>query len=166
MVEKRDDQAARDKVLSLIKDAHIAMMATRGEDGHLHSRPMGTKTVEFDGNLWFFTDIDSPKVIEIRRDPQVLVTYSDESKQNYVSVSGTAEVVQDAAKTKELWSEAMRTWFPKGAEDPKIGLIKVKVEGAEYWDSPSSTMLYAYGYLKAVTTGERPNGGENATVRF
>ena len=96
----------------------------------------------------------------------MLLTYSDENKQHYVSIAGTADVVRDAAKAKELWTEGLRVWFPKGAEDPEIALIRVKVEIAEYWDSPSSTMLYAYGYVKAVTTGERPNGGENATVRF
>jgi general stress protein 26 len=165
-MDTRTDQAAKDKVLELIKDARIAMVATRGDDGRQHARPMGTNTVNFDGHLWFFSDADSPKIAEIRRDPQVLLTYSDENKQHYVSIAGTAEVVQDAAKAKELWTEGLRVWFPKGAEDPEIALIKVKVEIAEYWDSPSSTMLYAYGYVKAVTTGERPNGGENATVRF
>ena len=49
---------------------------------------------------------------------------------------------------------------------PRIALIKVDVDMAEYWDSPSSTMIYAYGYLKAITTGERHNPGENASVRF
>ena len=69
-------------------------------------------------------------------------------------------------RRRNLWSEGLRTWFPKGSDDPRIALIKVDVDMAEYWDSPSSTMVYAYGYLKAITTGERPNPGENASVRF
>jgi general stress protein 26 len=162
----RTDDEARNKVLSLLKDIRIAMMATHGEDGRMHSRPMATNTVQFDGHLWFFTDRNSPKIADLQRDPEVLLTYSDESRQNYVSVTGRGEVVHDAAKAKELWHEALRVWFPKGAEDPDIALIRVEVDGAEYWDSPSSTMLHAYGYLKAVTTGERPHPGENATVRF
>jgi general stress protein 26 len=162
----RTDDEARNKVLSLLKDVRIAMMATRGEDGRMHSRPMATNTVEFDGHLWFFTDRASPKIEDLRRDSEVLLTYSDESRQNYVSVTGHGEVVVDRDKTKELWHEALRVWFPKGAEDPDIALVRVSVDGAEYWDSPSSTMLHAYGYLKAVTTGERPHPGDNATVRF
>ncbi|MCP8937869.1 pyridoxamine 5'-phosphate oxidase family protein [Alsobacter sp. SYSU M60028] len=165
-METRTDQAARDKVLELIRDTHIAMLASRGEGGRMHARPMGVNTAEFDGTLWFFTDAESPKVDELRRDPEVLVTFSDEKSQNYVSITGRAEIVRDPTKAKALWSEAMRTWFPKGSDDPRIALLKVDVEVAEYWDSPSSTMVYAYGYLKAVTTGERPHPGDTGTVRF
>ena len=56
--------------------------------------------------------------------------------------------------------------FPGGPEDPKIALIRVECEGAEYWDSPSSTLVHAYGYLKAVTTGEPPHPGANDKVDF
>jgi general stress protein 26 len=69
-------------------------------------------------------------------------------------------------KQKALWTEGARVWFPKGAEDPDMGLIAVTMTGAEYWDAPNSTMLHAYGYLKAVTTGQQPEGGENAKVNF
>jgi general stress protein 26 len=160
------DQDARQKVLELVRDAKIAMMATRNSDGVMHARPMATQTAEFDGSLWFLTDIESPKVTEIDADNEVLVTYSDESKQNYVSVSGKGRVLRDQGKIDELWSEAFRTWFPKGKDDPSIALIRVDVDTVQYWDSPSSTMLYAYGYLKALATGERPDAGEVRTVRF
>ena len=96
----------------------------------------------------------------------MLLAYSDPRRQNYVSVRGTAQVVRDAARQKELWSEPLRVWFPKGAEDPAVALLRVKVEGAEYWDAPSSTLVHAYGYLKAVTTGEPPKPGDNDKVDF
>jgi len=40
------------------------------------------------------------------------------------------------------------------------------VKSAEYWDAPSSAVVYAYGYLKARLTGERPDPGENKLVKF
>ena len=96
----------------------------------------------------------------------MLLSYSDPSSQNYVSVSGTARVVRDVAKQKEYWQEAMKTWFPQGAEDPHIALIAIEMTGAEYWDSPSSTLLHAFGYVKATVTGQPPKGGENERVKF
>lgn len=166
-MEIRNDKAAREKVFELLKGIGLCMLASRGEDGLMHARPMATSEAKsFGGELWFFTDVHSPKIEEIRRDPSVLLTYADDDRQHYVSVAGKAEIVRDVARQKELWSEGNRTWFPQGAEDPDIALIKVTVDIAEYWDAPSSTMVYAYGYLKAVTTGERPNPGENATVTF
>ncbi|MFO1242944.1 MAG: pyridoxamine 5'-phosphate oxidase family protein [Rickettsiales bacterium] len=114
------------------------------------------------------TRIDSPKISEIARDPNVLLSYSEPKDQNYVSLSGKAEVVRDTAKVKELWSEFMRTWFPHGPEESDVALIKVTTESAEYWDSPSSALVYAYGYAKARLTGESPKMSEkeNAVVCF
>ena len=84
-----------------------------------------------------------------------------------MSVVGTGEVVRDIELAKSLWSEPMRAWFAKGPEDPNLAVVKVRIESAEYWDSPSSTMVYAYGYLKALTTGKpAKKGGENEEVRF
>lgn len=162
----RTDQAAKDKVLSLLKDITIAMMATQGDGGLMHARPMATNTAEFDGSLWFFTDANSPKVREIEAHPQTLLTYADPAGQNYVSVQGRAVLVRDRAKVSELWGEALRVWFPKGKDDPSILLIRVEVDSAEYWDAPSSTMVHLYGYAKALATGERPHPGESAAVRF
>ena len=166
MVETRTDAEAQKKVWDMICDVEVAMMVTVGEGGHLHGRPMRAVNKEFDGTLWFFSNDHTPKTDEIEQDRHVLLAYSDPRRQNYVSVRGTAQVVHDKAKQKELWSEPLRVWFPKGAEDPAVALLRVKVEGAEYWDAPSSTLVHAYGYLKAVTTGEPPKPGDNDKVDF
>jgi general stress protein 26 len=165
-MDTRTDQAARDKVVALLQDIRVAMMATRGENGLMHARPMATSMTTFEGDLWFFTDNQSPKIAEIERDPEALLTNANESKQHSICVQGQAEVVRDRAKIAELWSEPLRVWFPKGKDDPEIALIKVHVRKAEFWDSPSSAVVYLYGYAKALATGERPSLGESATVRF
>lgn len=167
MTETRTDQAAHDKVWELIQDIKVATMVTLDGDGHMRGRPMhAVKTKAFTGTLWFFTGAGSPKTVEIRHDERVLLAYADPDSQNYVSLSGTAQVVRDVAQQKAMWSEPLRTWFPGGPEDPKAALLRVEVEGAEYWDAPNSTMLYAFGYLKARLTGEAPQGGENDKVSF
>jgi general stress protein 26 len=167
MVETRTDHAAREKVWEMIREVQVAMMVTIDERGHMRGRPMRAVSLkEFSGTLWFFTSQPSPKTAEVQHDDRVLLAYSDPSSQNYVSISGTAQVIRDPAKQKELWSEPLRTWFPKGAEDPSAALLKVEVEGAEYWDSPSSTFIHAYGYVKALTTGEPPKAGDNDKVSF
>ena len=60
----------------------------------------------------------------------------------------------------------MRAWFPKGIDDPDVALLKVAIDAAEYWDAPNSTMIHAYGYLKARLTGEAPEPGGNEKVSF
>ena len=51
-----------------IKDIRIAMLTTFDREGHLHSRPMATIDIQFDGDLWFFTCAHSPKVGELGSD--------------------------------------------------------------------------------------------------
>ena len=165
-MERTADQQAQEKVWDLIKDIKVAQLVTHSADDGLHARPMVAQQDRFAGELWFFSWANSAKTREIKDDQNVLLAYSDPNQQNYVSLTGRAQVVRDREKIKELWSEAMRTWFPKGADDPDIALIRVRVESAEYWDSPSSTLVYAYGYAKAVLTGESPSPGENKVVDF
>ncbi|GAA4023323.1 pyridoxamine 5'-phosphate oxidase family protein [Hymenobacter glaciei] len=137
-----------------IKDVRMAMLTTTDEHGSLHSRPMATINPGKDEALYFLTDINSAKVYEVKKDSQVNLSYSNPESNVYVSVSGRANAFRDEAKIAELWSEPMRAWFPKGKEDPSISVLKVTIDKAEYWDSPSSLLSRAYGYVRAVVTGE------------
>lgn len=167
MAETSETYGDRQKVWDLIKDIRVALLVTTGEGGKLHGRPMAAMNKDFDGTLWFASREGAPKLGEIAQDTHVLLAYSDPSSQHYVSVSGSATVVHDVEKVKELWSEPARVWFPKGPEDPDIALIRVEVESAEYWDAPSSAWVYAFGYAKARLTGKSPHDvGENKVVNF
>jgi general stress protein 26 len=160
---KTANAADLQKISGLIKDIKVAML-TSDDGGHLRSRPMVAAQKEFAGDLFFFTRASAPKVEEVESHGRVNVSYADADGQNYVSLSGTASILHEPALIEAHWSEAMRTWFPKGKDDPDIAILKVAVDQAEYWDAPSSTMLYLYGYAKAVVTGEPPHPGGNAKV--
>lgn len=165
MSHPANEDEARIKVREMLESIGIVMLVTmEGEHSH-HARPMAIQKIEGD-TVWFFNMQNSPKSSAINRDSDVLIVGSNPSKQDYVSVQGRARAMRDVEKQKALWTEGARVWFPKGAEDPDMGLIAVTMTGAEYWDAPNSTMLHAYGYLKAVTTGQQPEGGENAKVNF
>ncbi|KAA0687052.1 pyridoxamine 5'-phosphate oxidase family protein [Azospirillum sp. Vi22] len=168
MARSADDREAAEKLWGMIKGVRICMMTTLDENGILHSRPMATLPhAGFDdGTLWFFTRADSPKVHELKTHWRVNLSYADPDKQDYVSVSGVAETVRDRDKIRFLWRDILSTWFPQGVDDPDLALLKVSVDRAEYWDSPSSAMVYAYGYVKAKITGEPPKPGDHAKIAF
>jgi general stress protein 26 len=161
-----DHEQAIAKLNELIKGINVTMLVTQLADGSLHGRPMATQELESDGTLWFFTGASSGKVKEIQQDQHVLLSYAAPDDNRYVSVSGTAQMVRDRAKAKELWNPAFKAWFPDGLDDPELALLKVEVESAEYWDSPSSTIVHIVGFAKAVATGERYNPGDNATIEL
>lgn len=168
MTQQADRADAIKTLGELIKDIKFAMLTTVEDDGSLRSRPMGTQQVEFDGDLWFFAGASSAKVGEIQHDRQVNVSYADTDHQRYVSVSGTAQLVRDRAKIEELWNPIFKAWFPDGLDDPDLALLKVAVERAEYWDSPSSKVVQLYGFVKTVATGKRPSDeiGDNEKLSF
>ncbi|WP_210485141.1 pyridoxamine 5'-phosphate oxidase family protein [Microvirga antarctica] len=160
-----DDPNAK-KLYELIKDVRIAMMTTVDAAGKMQTRPMYSQDADEHGDLWFFTQLPSPKTQDVSHENQVSLGYSDPSSQTYVAVNGKAEIVRDQAKIDEKWSEGLKAWFPKGKEDPQVGLIRVHPETGEYWDSPSSTVVHLVGYVKAALTGERANPGDHAKVNL
>lgn len=155
-----------EKLAELIKDSRIAMLTTVDQTGELRSRPMGTMSVEFDGDLWFFTKEHSPKVSEIMRDNKVNVSYCDTGSQNFVSITGDAELITDKAKMAELWTPILKAWFPDGLEDPELSLLKITVTKAEYWDAPSSKIVQMIGFAKAAVTGKPYDAGEHGKIEL
>ncbi|GHA58805.1 pyridoxamine 5'-phosphate oxidase family protein [Pontibacter akesuensis] len=153
-------------LLDKIKDVKIAMMTTAEADGSLRSRPMKTQQSKPDGNLWFFTGYESGKTHEIENDFHVNLSYAEPSDNLYVSVTGRARVLRDQEKINELWTADMKAWFPDGKEDSNIGLIKVTIDKAEYWDTPNNTLVTLYGMAKAAVTGEPAKGGENKKINL
>lgn len=155
------EEANIKKLAELIKGIEVAMLTTVAEDGTLRSRPMVTQKAEFDGTLWFFTPAGAPKVGEVGHDRRVNVSYASPDDNRYVSVSGTAELVRDRQKIEELWNPVLKAWFPDGLQDPELALLRVNPERAEYWDSPSSTLVHLVGFVRAVATGKPYRPGEN-----
>jgi general stress protein 26 len=150
------------KVAKLAKDIRIAMLTTVDEAGRFVSRPMAQQEVEFDGDLWFFAERNSRECSQIAANPQVNVSLS--SNDTWISISGTASLVDDRAKAKELWNAWVEAWLPQGPEDPSVVLIHVEGETAEYWDTPGGRVASAISFAKSKLTGQRYDGGENNTV--
>ncbi len=153
-------------LLEKIKDINTAMLSTADEDGSIRSRPMRHLEANEDGTIYFFTEYNSGKTDEIKNDSHVNLSYAKPGDQMYVSVSGKAQVYRDQQKIDELWNPAMKAWFPDGKDDPKIGILKVTIDKAEYWDSPSSAVVHLYGMVKAAITGEPAHPGENKKVNL
>jgi len=144
-----------------IKDIRIAMLTTVEPNGDLRSRPMATQEIDEQGILWFFTSDDSHKVDELLQNNKVQISYSNESAETYVSVSGTAELVKDKQKIDELWSDVLKTWFPGGKDDPHVALLKIQTYKAEYWDRPGGKMMTLFEMVKGALTGDTDKTARN-----
>lgn len=155
---------ARQKVRALLQHIGTVMLVTHDPSGGLNARPMQIVGVE-GSTVWFFTDVNSPKSLEIGRDHDVLLAASCPEHKEYVSVRGQARVVQDVAKQRALWTEEARPWFPDGAPSEALALIAVQMQGGEYWDSRPTGGFLAFSYIQDMHKDEAA-AGTNEKVSF
>jgi len=164
-----DTAESRAKLWDLVKDIRFAMFTTRHDNGHLHSRPMTTQNskLDEDSSLWFFASRKGDSVADITGEAAVNVSYADPGQDSYVSVAGTAFVVDDMAKKKQLWSKMTEAWFPGGVDDPDLALIQVRITHADYWDVKESKVTQLFKMAKAAVTGKPPTGmGEHHEIHM
>ena len=163
------DTHSRELLWNLIKDIKFAMFTTRHSNGHLHARPMTTQNARMDedSSLWFFMSRAGEPVADIEAEPNVNVVYADPGADSYVSVSGTARVVDNLAKKEQLWNKLDEAWFPGGVTDPDLALVQVQISHANYWDVKSSKLVQLFARAKAAVTGRPPKDlGEHGEVRM
>lgn len=150
------------KLRELIADIPVAMLTTvDDETGRLHSRPMLTQRTEFDGTLWFFTKISDTQVGNVAEKPDVAVTYVESTRNLFIAVQGKATTMRDLALMEEQWHGGLAAWFPQGLDDPELGIIKIDVEKAEYWDGPGNAMQRVVDLVRSFTSGEAQQAGDN-----
>jgi general stress protein 26 len=173
-MDMRDDMRApapdreRDiaKLRELAKGLHVAMLTTRGEDGRLFSRPLGVQELEFDGDVWFATALDSEKVREVEANPEVNVAFASKDNGTYISISGAARVVRDRAEIERHRTPGMGIYFKDGKDDPNLCLIRVEAHSAEYWDGPGSMAGKALHFLLTAVTNDPGKLSDNQRINL
>ncbi|WP_309083507.1 pyridoxamine 5'-phosphate oxidase family protein [Chelativorans sp.] len=152
-----------ERVWELVRKIGICMLVSRDGDD-LRSRPMAAYFDRDTHIIYFLTDADSHKKEELERDPHVALAFADTGSQTYLSVTGIAEILNDREKVRELWSTPAKAWWDS-PDDPKIRVLKVVPQDAQYWDSPGTIISYVKMAAAAVSS-TRPAMGENAKVNF
>lgn len=146
-----------DELKKLVHEFDTSMFVTKTADGSLHARPMAIQeeTDLLDADVWFVSSIDTAKMDEMARDPQVCITCIKSAGGAYVSISGTARVKRDRALVRQLWKPDWKIWWPDGPDDPQIAFIEVRVERAEYWEPPAGGRVRVlYQMAKSLVKGE------------
>jgi general stress protein 26 len=137
-----------------IKGVRFGMFTTTDESNVLSSRPLTTQQIDNEGNMWFITSDEAGFTNDLQQHPNVNISFSDPTRNTYLSVSGQAYLLKDRAKARELWNPMARSWFPGGLDDPHLALVRVKIQSAEYWDAGTSKMKQLLYIAKAAVTGQ------------
>lgn len=167
MSEAISEQESYAKLREMVDEIKVAMLTTVDDDGRLRSRPLQTLEIDANGSLWFFTSASSPKAHEARlTGGEVNLAYANPDDHDYVSISGTAELVRDRARMQELWTDWVKVWFPRGLDDPDLALLRVDITQAEYWDAPGNAVTRMAAFVKARTTGDKDALGDNVKMEL
>jgi general stress protein 26 len=152
---------AIDRIWELADKIDFCMFTTWNGEQQA-SRPMSARVKREENAIYFLTSSETGKVDELARFPNVSLGFADNANHSYVVIAGKANVSNDRAKIKELWSPFDKAFW-ESEDDPTIRLITVTPEDAELWDGPNGLIASAK-MLFAVATGAKPDMGDNAKV--
>ncbi|MFH1680495.1 MAG: pyridoxamine 5'-phosphate oxidase family protein [Candidatus Eisenbacteria bacterium] len=108
--------APEDTLLSVAREligaTRFCALVTLDESCGPRVRTMDPFPPEDDMVLWLGTNRNSRKVQDIRRDPRVALHYMHPEGRGYVSVYGTARLVDDPGEKETRWKEAWARYYP------------------------------------------------------
>ncbi len=148
-----------------MQEIKVPMVVTHdGDKGRMRARPMAAHLDPDANAIFFLTDAQAAKDKEIDLSDNVCLVFSDIRKQHYVSLTGRAELSDDRAKIKQLWS-SLDSAFWTDENDPSIRVLKITPTIAEYWDH-ADAIASTVEMVKAALTGSRPDLRSNEKVEL
>ena len=154
------------KIKELATDSGIAIFATNLRSLPISARPMSTRDVDDEGNLWFLSKSGSDKNNDILNDSRVQLFYSNKSSSEYLSFYGHAEIITDRNRIQKLWTPIAKAWFTEGKDDPTITIIKVMPEEAYYWDTKEGKVVSLLKIAFGALTGKPMDGGVEGKIKI
>lgn len=148
------------KLWELVKPIKVGMLVSMDNE-IMQARPMHLVQDEFNGAFYFFTEINTKKVHEIKSDSDVCLIFSYHQSQVYVAVNGKGSLLKDQSLINKFWNPFIAAWYPQGKEDRSVGLIKIDVHQAEYWEGKNNKVIQLFKYAKAFITQKKPDMGNH-----
>lgn len=150
-----------DHFWNIIADMPACMLVTN-DGAVLRARPLAPFIDKNLHTIQFVTTEESAKIDELSDDRDLCLTFADNDKMLFASVSGRAKVTDDKELIKKLWGPYCETFFPDGPDS--VVVITVKASQAEYWDNDKGTLSLAFEITKAYFSDDGPDLGENAKL--
>jgi len=134
------------RIYGAIKKPQIMPLATVTEDEKPWVRYI-TGWGSEDLTIRFITSLQSRKVGQIKRNPEVHLTcgaQTAESTENYLQISGRARFTTDKKERQRFWKDELKAYF-SGPDDPTYCICVIKPyriesygmtqSGPEVWES-------------------------------
>lgn len=115
-------------------------------------------------DLLFHTNTESGKTDDLKEHKSVNIGFITSSG-DWASISGHATIETDRAVIRKHYSSALKAWIGDlgdgkhdgGPEDPRIGIIRVKANTAQYAIAKRTALGGIAELAKGIATGEAPS---------
>ncbi len=120
-----------------LKSAPFVMLGLVGaRDGH--TQPMTAQFEGESGPLWFFAAKDNSLIEGLGQSNRAIAAYVSKGHDLFGAIHGTLSVDTNEATIDRLWNPHVEAWFEGGRNDPKLALLRLDTDKAEFWLSGSS----------------------------
>lgn len=130
----QEDEKLLSAAKEIIDNASFCGFITLDNSGKPNVRMLETLPVGDDFVFWFGTNPRSRKAKEIKKDERVSIYYTDSLSMGYVSITGKAELVNNAIAKEKHWKKGWQAYYPDKEND--FILIKVIPESIEIVSYP------------------------------
>jgi len=123
----------KEKILAKVNGPTLSALATVTENGKPWVRYV-TPFVDKNLTFWMATFIQSRKVAQIRKNPEVHLTVGVtdiQTAESYLQIAGRAEILTDKKTKKAVWFDGLKDIF-SGPEDPDYCVCKITPYRIEY----------------------------------
>lgn len=114
-------QLEREKLIAaareIMTNARYCALITLDVSGRAQARTVDPFPPDENMVIWLATNPRTRKIAEIRRRPRVTLYYFDRESQAYVSIHGSARIVNDPKEKAKRWKEEWKDFYPDRAKD-------------------------------------------------
>ena len=101
----------------------------------------------------------------IEKQDSAHLVYSNKSSFEFLSIYGSATIVTDKKRIKELYGSGDDAWF-EGVDDPNITALKIQPKEAYYWDTKNGKVLSLLKMVGGAITGNEPDLGNHGELNI
>ena len=149
---------SRDSLLiaarNIINSSTSHSFITVDENGKPQAREMSPFPPEDNWVIWLGTTQGSRKAKQLQNNPNVIVYYSEPQSWSYVSVAGTARLVNDPVKKIKYWVEGWERYYPD--REKNYILIEVTPVRIEVVSIKNNILWNSQGAAQSVDFVQNP----------
>ncbi|CAM3753764.1 pyridoxamine 5'-phosphate oxidase family protein [Sphingobacterium prati] len=154
MKNKYINKSEVDKLKMMVADIDVGMMCTfSGNEQFPNVVSLKRQELDDDGVIWHLISSESISFKNLQTNDNVTLIYTKPGDLQFIRIVGNGMVSDSKIRIKKYRNHIDTKLFEKGADDPKIRVLKLKVTATQYWKSDSGSLITILKVLGRAISG-------------